>query len=88
VRALTGCGWAATSAGGVGEAQRASVVLHDLNPAAAHADRIAVVDDDGSEGGCVPADVLTSELPSEVYRREEEVLAHPRSGTPLVLPVP
>jgi iron complex transport system ATP-binding protein len=31
--------------------------------------------------------VLTSELLTEVYQREVEVLAHPRSGTPLVLPV-
>jgi len=66
-------------------------VLHDLNLAAAHADRVAVVGNDGTGGrlrACgPPAEVLTSALLTEVYQREVEVLAHPRAGTPLVLPV-
>ncbi|MFL6122449.1 hypothetical protein [Actinophytocola sp.] len=37
---------------------------------------------------CGPlAEVLTRQLLTDVYRREVEVLALPRSGTPLVLPV-
>lgn len=62
-------------------------VLHDLNLAAAYADRVAVVAD-GRLAACgPPAEVLTAELLSEVYQRTVEVFAHPRSGTPLVLPV-
>ncbi len=62
-------------------------VLHDLNLAAAYADRVAVVAD-GRVAACgPPAEVLTGELLSEVYQRTVEVFAHPRSGTPLVLPV-
>jgi iron complex transport system ATP-binding protein len=62
-------------------------VLHDLNLAAAHADRVAVVAGGWLRACGPPASVLTSELLTEVYQREVEVLAHPRSGAPLVLPV-
>jgi len=62
-------------------------VLHDLNLAAAHADRVAVVAGGRLRACGPPATVLTSELLTEVYQREVEVLAHPRSGAPLVLPV-
>jgi iron complex transport system ATP-binding protein len=62
-------------------------VLHDLNLAAAYADRVAVVADGRLRACGSPESVLTSELLSEVYQREVEVLAHPRSGAPLVLPV-
>jgi iron complex transport system ATP-binding protein len=62
-------------------------VLHDLNLAAAYADRVAVVADGRLRACGPPVEVLTSELLTEVYQREVEVLAHPRSGRPLVLPV-
>lgn len=62
-------------------------VLHDLNLAAAYADRVAVVAGGRLRACGPPTSVLTSELLTEVYQREVEVLAHPRSGTPLVLPV-
>lgn len=63
------------------------VVLHDLGLAAAHADRIAVLDA-GTIVACgVPAEVLTSTLLSRVYRHAVEVLPHPRTGRPLVIPV-
>lgn len=72
-RAASGCGVLA--------------VLHDLNLAAAYADRVAV----GADGRLVacgpPAEVLTAELLTGVYHREVEVVAHPRTGAPLVLPV-
>lgn len=62
------------------------VVLHDLGLAAAHADRIAVL-----SGGCVVADgppvaVLDDDLLSHVYGHAIEVVAHPRTGAPLVMP--
>ncbi|RZS44606.1 iron complex transport system ATP-binding protein [Herbihabitans rhizosphaerae] len=62
-------------------------VLHDLNLAAAYADQVAVVADGRVRACGPPSTVLTSELLTEVYHREVEVMAHPRSGTPLVLPV-
>jgi iron complex transport system ATP-binding protein len=62
-------------------------VLHDLNLAAAHADRVAVVADGRLRACGPPAEVLTGELLTEVYHREVEVVAHPRTGGPLVLPV-
>jgi iron complex transport system ATP-binding protein len=62
-------------------------VLHDLNLAAAYADRVAVVAGGRLRACGPPGEVLTSELLSEVYHRAVEVMTHPRSGTPLVLPV-
>jgi iron complex transport system ATP-binding protein len=61
-------------------------VLHDLNLAAAHADRVAVIAD-GRLAACgEPPVVLTPDLLSEVYQRDIEVIEHPRTGAPLVLP--
>ncbi|GAA0386413.1 heme ABC transporter ATP-binding protein [Micromonospora gifhornensis] len=63
------------------------IVLHDLGLAAAYADRIALL-----AGGRLVADgppdaVLTADRLSEVYQHEVEVLPHPHTGVPLVLPV-
>ncbi|WP_405064614.1 heme ABC transporter ATP-binding protein [Kribbella sp. NBC_01505] len=62
------------------------VVVHDLNLAAGYADRVAVL----SRGKVVadgnPAEVLTAELLTEVYRHPVEVWPHPESGTPVILP--
>ena len=62
-------------------------VLHDLNLAAAYADRVAVVADGRLRACGPPGEVLTGDLLTEVYHREVEVMAHPRTGSPLVLPV-
>jgi iron complex transport system ATP-binding protein len=62
------------------------VVLHDLGLAAAYADRAAVLHD-GRIAACgPPAEVFGEELLSRVYRQPVEVLAHPRTGAPLVIP--
>ncbi|MFF0742633.1 heme ABC transporter ATP-binding protein [Streptomyces sp. NPDC004111] len=62
------------------------VVLHDLGLAAAYADRAAVLHD-GRIAACgPPAEVFAGELLSRVYRQPVEVLPHPRTGAPLVLP--
>ncbi|MER7761944.1 heme ABC transporter ATP-binding protein [Streptomyces sp. NPDC097619] len=63
------------------------VVLHDLGLAAAHADRIAVLHEGRIAAAGPPAEVLGAELLSRVYRQPVEVLAHPRTGTPLVVPL-
>lgn len=60
-------------------------VLHDLNLAAAHADRVVVL----SYGQVVaqghPDQAFTAELLSAVYRHQVEVVPHPRTGRALVL---
>lgn len=62
------------------------VVLHDLGLAAAYADRAAVLHE-GRIAVCgPPAEVFGEELLSRVYRQPVEVLEHPRTGAPLVIP--
>ncbi|MET9108873.1 heme ABC transporter ATP-binding protein [Streptomyces zhihengii] len=63
------------------------VVLHDLSLAAACADRIAVLHDGRVAADGPPAEVLGPELLDRVYRQPVEVLPHPRTGVPLVLPL-
>ena len=63
-----------------------AVVLHDLGLAAAYADRIAVLHE-GRLAACgTPREVLDEELLGRVYRQPVEVLPHPRTGGPIVLP--
>lgn len=62
------------------------VALHDLNLASLFADRIAVI-----ENGllCVagsPKETLTSEILRSVYHMPVHVMAHPETGTPLIIP--
>jgi len=62
------------------------VVAHDLALAAAWADRVVVL-----ERGRVVADggsheVLTEELLSRVYRTPVEVIPHPATGVPIIVP--
>ncbi|MCX5271097.1 heme ABC transporter ATP-binding protein [Streptomyces virginiae] len=63
------------------------VVLHDLGLAAAYADRAAVLHDGRIAADGPPAEVFEDELLSRVYRQPVEVLPHPRTGAPLVVPV-
>ncbi|NJP44698.1 heme ABC transporter ATP-binding protein [Actinacidiphila epipremni] len=63
------------------------IVLHDLGLAAAHADRVAVLAAGRRTAYGAPADVLTADLLSEVYRHPVEVLPHPRTGHPLIHPL-
>ncbi len=63
------------------------VVLHDLGLAAAYADRAAVLHDGRIAELGAPDEVFTGELLGEVYRQPVEVFPHPRTGTPLIVPV-
>ena len=62
------------------------VVAHDLALAAAWADRVVVLERGRvvADGG--PHDVLTEELLSRVYRTPVEVIPHPVTGVPLIVP--
>ncbi|WP_233625384.1 heme ABC transporter ATP-binding protein [Actinoplanes sp. ATCC 53533] len=62
------------------------VVLHDLGLAAAHADRVYLLARGRVRGHGPPAEVFTEALLSDVYQHEVEVIGHPRTGVPLVLP--
>ncbi|WP_330177866.1 heme ABC transporter ATP-binding protein [Streptomyces sp. NBC_01498] len=63
------------------------VVLHDLGLAAAYADRAAVLHEGHVVADGPPAGVFDGQLLSRVYRQAVEVFPHPRTGTPLVVPV-
>ncbi|WP_051832047.1 heme ABC transporter ATP-binding protein [Streptomyces katrae] len=63
------------------------VVLHDLGLAAAYADRAAVLHEGRIAVDGPPAEVFGAGLLSRVYRQAVEVLPHPRTGVPLVIPV-
>ncbi|MGW8060943.1 heme ABC transporter ATP-binding protein [Streptomyces ziwulingensis] len=62
------------------------VVLHDLSLAAAYADRIAVLRAGRVAADGPPGEVLSEGLLSEVYDQPVEVVAHPRTTAPLVVP--
>lgn len=60
-------------------------VLHDLNLAAAFADRIVLLDNGRIAGNGPPWDVLQQELIETVYRQDVRILEHPVRGCPVVL---
>lgn len=62
-------------------------VVHDLGLATAHADRVAVLRE-GRQAACgPPGEILTASLLSDVYRHDIEVIPHPRTGRPLIVPL-
>jgi iron complex transport system ATP-binding protein len=63
-------------------------VLHDLNLAAAYADRLAILCAGRLAAVDEPAKVLTAGLLSEVYGCPIAVGTHPVRGCPLVMPLP
>lgn len=63
------------------------VVLHDLNLAAAYADRIALLQEGRLVACGTPAEVLTAERVSRVYGTPVEVISHPVTGVGIVMPV-
>ncbi|GJF34865.1 hemin import ATP-binding protein HmuV [Kitasatospora sp. NE20-6] len=62
------------------------VVLHDLTLAAAYADRVVLLAAGRTVADGPVAEVLQEPLLGAVYGHPVEVLPHPRTGTPLVLP--
>lgn len=62
------------------------VVLHDLGLAAAYADVVTVVDAGRVAAAGPPAEVFTSDLLSAVYRHPIDVIPHPHTGAPVILP--
>ncbi len=62
------------------------IVLHDLNLAAAYADRIALLREGRVVACDSPTSVLTADIISDVYQTPVEVIPHPVSGSGIVLP--
>jgi iron complex transport system ATP-binding protein len=62
------------------------VVLHDLSLAGAYADRIVLLSRGRVRAEGTPREVLTSALLTEVYAHPVEVIDHPLSPGPVVLP--
>jgi iron complex transport system ATP-binding protein len=62
------------------------VVAHDLALAAAWADRVMMIERGRLVADGSPREVLTEELLSRVYRTPVEVLPHPATGVPIILP--
>ncbi len=60
-------------------------VLHDLNLAAAHADRVVLLDEGHVAAVGTPSDVLTSARLSAAYQQAIQVIDHPYRDCPLVL---
>jgi iron complex transport system ATP-binding protein len=64
------------------------VILHDLNLAAAHADRVAILDQGRIVAIGTPAEVLQTELLERVFGLPMLVVPHPDLPHPLVVPDP
>lgn len=62
------------------------VVLHDLGLAGAYADRVAVLHEGRIAAEGPPGRVFDPELLTRVYSQPVEVIDHPRTGEPLVIP--
>lgn len=65
----------------------AIVVLHDLNLAAAHTDRLVLLDRGRVQADGSPFDVLRPEKLTAAYRQPVVVMRHPHRDCPLVLSV-
>ncbi|MER7420590.1 heme ABC transporter ATP-binding protein [Micromonospora peucetia] len=61
-------------------------VLHDLTLAGAYADTVTLLADGRVRAAGPPTEVFTAPLLTEVYRHDVEVVPHPRTRLPLVVP--
>ncbi|MGV2900054.1 heme ABC transporter ATP-binding protein [Microbacterium sp. AGC62] len=62
-----------------------AIVLHDLNAALAHADRVTLLSDGRVAATGPAAEVLTAERIEHVYGQAVDVFPHPTTGVPLVV---
>ncbi|MEU8263405.1 heme ABC transporter ATP-binding protein [Micromonospora sp. NPDC048999] len=62
------------------------IVLHDLALAGAYAETVTLLRDGRVRAAGPPDAVLTAPLLSEVYRHDIEVVPHPRTELPLIVP--
>jgi iron complex transport system ATP-binding protein len=62
------------------------IVLHDLDAAATHADHVVMLVGGSVVAAGPPAEVMTSAVLTSVYGHPIEVIEHPATGRPLVVP--
>jgi iron complex transport system ATP-binding protein len=62
-----------------------AIVLHDLNAALAHADRVTLLSDGRVSATGPAAEVLTAERIEQIYGQAVDVFPHPATGVPLVV---
>lgn len=62
-----------------------AIVLHDLNAALTHADRVTLLSDGRVAATGTAAEVLTAERIEQVYGQPVDVFPHPITGVPLVV---
>lgn len=62
-----------------------AIVLHDLNAALAHADRVTLLSEGRVAATGAAADVLTAPRIEDVYGQPVDVFPHPATGVPLVV---
>jgi iron complex transport system ATP-binding protein len=68
-------------------ARTVAMVLHDLNLAARYSDLVVVMHEGRIVTQGSPADVFTAGLLRDVFSLEAEILADPRTGLPIVIPL-
>ncbi len=64
-----------------------AMVLHDLNLAARYSDVIVVMDDGAIVAQGPPVEIFTTEMLRTVFGLEADILADPRTGLPILVPV-
>ena len=64
-----------------------AMVLHDLNLAARYSDLVVVMHEGRIVTQGSPGDVFTTEMLLDVFALEAEILADPRTGLPIVVPL-
>ncbi|WP_282580662.1 heme ABC transporter ATP-binding protein [Microbacterium aurugineum] len=62
-----------------------AIVLHDLNAALAHADRVTLLADGRVAATGTASEVLSAERIEQVYGQAVDVFPHPATGVPLVV---
>ena len=62
-----------------------AIVLHDLNAALAHADRVTLLSGGRVEATGTASEVLTAERIEQVYGQAVDVFPHPTTAVPLVV---
>ncbi|MFT4082263.1 MAG: ABC transporter ATP-binding protein [Nocardioides sp.] len=63
------------------------MVLHDLNLAARYSDHMVVMKEGVVVTEGAPAEVLTSTMLAEVFGLHADILADPRTGLPVIVPI-
>lgn len=61
-----------------------AIVLHDLNAALTHADRVTLLSDGRVAAAGTPGEVLTADRIEQVYGQAVDVFPHPRTGVPII----